>query len=205
MNQMIKNASDAVISRKRVNIICRILIFLLGHYTEKNAIFYLKLENLLCDTGASQNHFHCCFAAQMLHWESNVQDKYEKNKKITTQNRRKRKKEILYLVFVIRLFLIMFWGRKNRKELCSSSLLLRYSLVTWKWHRKKVQTTMRMYQNENVRHKQVFRLLNLFREQETSCITHHHVNAIFASTYRLKLIKILFFIFTSIFLTICQL
>lgn len=123
-----------------------------------------------------------------------------KTKKIPMQNRRKRKKEILYLVFVIRLFLIMFWGRKNRKKLCSKSLLLRYSLVTWKWQRKKVQTTMRMYQNENVRHKQVFRLLNLFREQETFRITHHHVNAIFASTYRLKLIKILFFIFTSIFL-----
>lgn len=135
---MIKNASDTVISRKQVNIICwGFIFFILGHYTEKNAIFYLKLENLLCDTGASQNHFHCCFVAQMLHWESNVQDKYEKKKKITTKNRRKRKKEILYLVFVIRLFLIMFWGRKNRKELCSSSLLLRYSLVTWKWQRKK--------------------------------------------------------------------
>lgn len=75
------------------------------------------------------------FVAQMLHWKS-IQDKYEK-KKITAENQRKQKKEILYLVVVIRMFLIMFWGRKNRKELYSSSLVLRYSLLTWKLQRKK--------------------------------------------------------------------
>lgn len=74
---------------------------------------------------------------------------------------------------------------------------------------KKVQAKMRMYLNENVRHNQVLSLLNLFREQETFRVTYHHVNAIFVfltSKYiSFEVDKNIFFIFTSIFLTICKL